>query len=52
MMQAWADYVDSLRAGNNVVPLKISAYVWAPHRSASVRTYAHSVSKADDVATL
>jgi integrase len=25
MMQAWGDYIDGLRAGNNVVPLKISA---------------------------
>jgi integrase len=25
MMKAWADYIDGLRAGNNVVPLKISA---------------------------
>jgi hypothetical protein len=25
MMQAWADYLDSLRAVNNVVPLQISA---------------------------
>jgi hypothetical protein len=25
MMQAWGDYLDGLRAGSNVVPLKISA---------------------------
>jgi hypothetical protein len=25
MMQAWADYLDALRAGGNVVPLKKSA---------------------------
>jgi integrase len=25
MMQAWADYLDGLRAGSNVIPLKMSA---------------------------
>jgi hypothetical protein len=25
MMQAWSDYIDGLRAGNNVVPLEVSA---------------------------
>jgi integrase len=25
MMQSWADYLDSLRAGSNIVPLKMSA---------------------------